>query len=50
MERKYKINDAHLKKYKRGSKLKTSEIIECVTRYYPEIPIGSIMKLQCQIS
>jgi hypothetical protein len=43
MERKDKIKNALYRDYKRGAKLKTAEIIGCVTNYYPEIPEGSIL-------
>jgi hypothetical protein len=43
MERKDKIKDALYRDYKRGAKLKTSEIIESVKKYYPEIPEDSIL-------
>lgn len=43
MERKDKIVDALYKKYGSGSKLKTFEIIDCVTNQYPDLPKSSIL-------
>jgi hypothetical protein len=43
MERKDKIKNALYKDYQKGSKLRTSEIINCVTNHYPDIPTGSIL-------
>lgn len=43
MERKDKIKDALYKNYKKGTKLKTSDIIKCVKSHYPEIPENSIL-------
>jgi hypothetical protein len=43
MDRKDKIKEALYENYQRGTKLKTAEIIECVTIHYPEIPISSIL-------
>jgi hypothetical protein len=43
MERKDKIKDALYRDYKRGARLKTSEIIECVRKHCPDIPTCSIL-------
>jgi hypothetical protein len=43
MERIDKIKIALYEDFKKGAKLKTSEIIECVSKYYPEIPSSSIL-------
>lgn len=43
MDRKDKIKRALYSRYKKGSKLRTSDIIDCVTNYFPEIPVSSIL-------
>ena len=43
MDRKDKIKEALYRRFTKGSKLKTREVIDCVRHYYPEIPIGSIL-------
>jgi hypothetical protein len=43
MDRKDKIRDALYKDFKKGSKLKSAEIIECVRNHYPDIPVTSIL-------
>lgn len=43
MERKDKIKDALYREYRQGSQIKTSDIIQCVKSYYPEIPKSSIL-------
>jgi hypothetical protein len=43
MQRKDKIKDALYRRYAKGSKLSTSDIIECVVKFYPEIPMSSIL-------
>ena len=43
MDRKDKIKKAMYKNYKKGDSIKTSQIIQCVKKHYPEIPDNSIL-------
>lgn len=43
MDRKDKIKDAIKREYKSCDHITTKQIIETVQRYYPEIPVQSIL-------